>query len=50
MEEFKEERPKYEEMFLKAIKKTEWLPDYTRAIQAQLAIMEQEEEELLLLL
>ena len=50
VEEFKEERPKYEEMFLKAIKKTEWLPDYTRAIQAQLAIMEQEEEELLLLL
>ena len=50
VEEFKEERPKYEEMFLKAIKKTEWLPDYTRAIQAQLAIMELEEEELLLLL
>lgn len=50
VEEFKEERPKYEEMFLKAIKKTEWLPDYTRAIQAQLAIIELEEEELLLLL
>ena len=49
-EEFKAERPRYEEMFLRELSITKWSPSYTRAIQAQLEILEQEEEDILLLM
>ena len=50
VEEFKAERPRYEEMFLRELQATKWSPSYTRAIQAQLEILEQEEEDILLLM
>jgi hypothetical protein len=50
VEEFKAEKPRYQEMFMRELSVTKWAPDYTRAIQAQLEIIEQEEEDILLLM
>ena len=48
--EFKADRPRYEEMFMRELSITKWSPDYTRAIQAQIEILEQEDEDILLLM
>jgi len=50
VEEFKAERPRYEEMFLRELRATKWAPSYTRAIEAQLKMIEQDDEEILLLM
>lgn len=47
--EFKADRPRYEEMFMRELNVTKWAPSYTNMIMAQLVLL-QEEEDLLLLM
>ena len=48
--EFKADRPRYEEMFMRELNVTKWAPDYTRAIQIQIELMQQDDEDILLLM
>jgi hypothetical protein len=50
VEEFKAERPRYEEMFMRELSLTKWSPDYTRSIQIQIELMQQDDEDILLLM
>jgi len=47
---YKENRDSLNAKFMQELHVTQWLPDYTRAIQAQIRILEQEDEEILLLM
>ena len=47
--EFKADHPRYEEMFMRELNVTKWAPSYTNMIMAQLVLL-QEEEDLLLLM
>ena len=49
-EVYREKRDSLNAKFMQELHITHWLPDYTRAIQAQIALIEQEEEDILLLL
>lgn len=48
--EFKADRPRYEEMFMRELNVTKWAPSYTRAIQIQIELMQQDDEDILLLM
>ena len=50
VQEFKAERPRYEEMFMRELNVTKWSPSYTRAIQIQIELMQQDDEDILLLM
>jgi hypothetical protein len=47
---YKQNRDSLNAKFMQELHVTHWLPDYGRAIQAQIAIIEQDDEDILLLL
>ena len=48
VEVYKDEKPRLHKMFLRELGATKMLPDYTRAIQIQIELMQQEEDDILM--